>query len=146
MASNEADRGASGRDPCPGAVFAEAGMGRVWQRGAAVRGQAFAAATELMLDLAELETGNRVLDVAAGTGEQTLAAARRVGPTGRVLATDIAPGMLEVAAEEARQAGLPNVETRVMDAQSLDLEADAFDAAISRRGLMLIPDHRKALA
>jgi SAM-dependent methyltransferase len=146
MAVTEDDRGASGGDENYGSTFAEAGMGRVWQRGAAVRGQAFAAATELMLDLAELETGNRVLDVAAGTGEQTLVAARRVGPTGRVVATDIAAGMLDVAAEEARQAGLTNVETRVMDAQRLDLEADSFDAVISRMGVMLVPDHREALA
>ena len=48
-------------------------------------------ATELMLDLAAVGPGSRVLDVAAGAGGQTLAAARRAGPDGRVLATDISP-------------------------------------------------------
>jgi SAM-dependent methyltransferase len=146
MAVTADDRGASGTDRNSGSVFDEAGTGQVWQRGAAVRGQAFGPATELMLDLAGLKTGSRVLDVAAGTGEQTLVAARRVGPTGHVLATDIAASMLDVAAEEVRKAGLTNVESRVMDAQSLDLESDSFDAAISRMGVMLIPDYRKALA
>jgi ubiquinone/menaquinone biosynthesis C-methylase UbiE len=101
--------------------------------------------TELMLDLAGVGPGSRVLDVAAGTGEQTLPAARRVGPTGFVLATDIAASMLAVAAEGAREAGLSNVETRVMDARSLDLEPESFDAVICRLGLMLIPAREQAL-
>lgn len=99
-----------------------------------------------MLDLAGIGLGNRVLDVAAGTGEQTLLAARRVGANGSVLATDIAARMLAGAAEAARQAGLGNVETRVVDARSLDLERASFDGAISRLALMLIPERNKALA
>jgi SAM-dependent methyltransferase len=53
--------------------------------------------------------------------------------------------MLEAAAELARQAGLHNVDTRVADAQRLDLAPDSFDAAVSRNCLMLIPDYRQAL-
>jgi SAM-dependent methyltransferase len=53
--------------------------------------------------------------------------------------------MLEITAESARQAGLYNVDTRVVDAQRLDLEPDSFDAAVSRNCLMLIPDYQKAL-
>ena len=145
MAVNEPDTGASESSGNYGSLFAEAGMGDVWQSGAAARARTLGTATALMLDLAGVTAGSRVLDVAAGTGEQTLAAAQRVGPTGHVLATDIAPGMLEVAAEEMRKAALTNVEARVMDAQSLDLESDSFDAVISRLGLMLLPDYRKAL-
>ena len=96
------------------------------------RTQSHGPATELMLDLADLQPGGRVLDVAAGTGDQTVLAAQRVGPTGYVLATDLAATMLEIAAQAARDAGLTNVETRVMDAQQLDLAPDSFDAAISR--------------
>jgi ubiquinone/menaquinone biosynthesis C-methylase UbiE len=80
-----------------------------WRRGAATRAQSVALATEALLDMANLVIGGRVLDVAAGTGEQTLLAARRVGPTGSVLATDIAANMLKIAAEAALQAGLRNV-------------------------------------
>ena len=58
------------------------------------------AATEQMLDDARLTPGSGVLDVAAGAGGQTLSAARRVGPTGRVLATDISPAILRHADAE----------------------------------------------
>ena len=62
-------------------------------------------ATELMLDLAGVVDGARVLDVAAGAGGQTIGAARRVGPSGAVLATDISERILEHAADEARRQG-----------------------------------------
>lgn len=102
--------------------------------------------TETMLDMAGVGSGNRVLDVAAGAGEQTLVTARRVGPSGYVLATDISANILEFAAAEARAADLTNVETRVMDGENLDeLEADSFDALISRVGLIYFPDQQKAL-
>ena len=98
-----------------------------------------------MLDLARVGEGSRVLDVAAGAGGQTLAAARRVGPTGSVLATDISANILEFAAEEAHAAGLANVATRVMDGESLDVEDESIDAVISRVGLIYFPDQQRAL-
>jgi SAM-dependent methyltransferase len=116
-----------------------------WIRSQAQRNEVYEPATEKMLDLAKLQTGSRVLDVAAGTGEQTLLAAQRVGPSGYVLATDSSASMLEAAADAVRKAGLTNVETRVMDAENLDLDADSFDAVICRFGLMLFSDPRKAL-
>ncbi len=116
-----------------------------WQRIRALRTAGAAAATNLMLDLAGVKPGSRVLDVAAGTGDQSIDAAMRVGPTGYVLATDLSAGMLKAAAEAAREAGLTNVETRVADCQELDLEPESFDAAICRFGLMFFPDRHKAL-
>lgn len=102
--------------------------------------------TEVMLDMAEVRSGDRVLDVAAGAGEQTLVVARRVGPSGHVLATDISRNLLEFAAKDARAAGLSNVETRVMDGENLEeLEAASFDAVISRVGLIYFPDQQTAL-
>src|SRR5581483_4065164 len=100
-------------------------------------------ATERMLDLARGGEGSRVLDVGAGAGGQTLAAARR-GAT--VLATDISEAILEYAAGEARRAGLSRVATRTLDGESLDVEPGAFDAAISRLGIMYFPDKPRALA
>ena len=117
-----------------------------WQRSGVARAQFMAPLTERMLDLAGVDVGHRVLDVAAGTGEQTLAAARRVGPAGSILATDIAAQMLALAAEAAVEAGLRNVETRVRDARDLDLEPESFDAAISRLALMLVPERARAMA
>jgi SAM-dependent methyltransferase len=98
-----------------------------------------------MLDLASVQPGSRVLDVAAGTGESTLMAAGRVGPTGYVLAADISASMLNVAAEAARKENLTNVEARVMNADNLALDADSFDAVICRIALMLFPNPAKAL-
>src|SRR5438132_422497 len=118
----------------------------VWRQGAARRAQTLAIATERMLERAGLQPGMRVLDVAAGTGDQTVLAARVVGPSGSVLATDISASMLEAAAQAAREAGLDNVDTHVADASGLDLPADSFDAAICRFGLMFVPDLAAALA
>ena len=103
-------------------------------------------ATETMLDLAGVGEGQRVIDVAAGAGGQTLAAARRVGAGGAVLATDISPRILEFAAAEARRAGLANVGTHAVDGEELDVEPGSFDAAISRVGLIYFPDRQGALA
>ncbi len=119
--------------------------GERWQRGAARRVEAMAAATELMLDLAGVRPGIRVLDVAAGTGDSSLEAAKLVGPDGYVLASDLSASMLAQAAKAAAEAGLLQVHTHVSDAQELDLEPDSFDAAICRMGLMFFPDRRKAL-
>jgi ubiquinone/menaquinone biosynthesis C-methylase UbiE len=104
-------------------------------------------ATEAMLAAAGVRPGARVLDVAAGAGGQTLAAARRVGPDGHVLATDISPAILEYAAGAARDAGLTNVQTRELDGESLaGVEDASFDAVISRVGLIYFPDRQGALA
>lgn len=103
-------------------------------------------ATGRMLDLAELGPGGHVLDVAAGAGGQSIAAARRVGPDGQVVATDIAPKILEHAEAAARDAGLTNVSTRVADGEEIAGEPEHFDAVISRLGLIFFPDRAKALA
>jgi ubiquinone/menaquinone biosynthesis C-methylase UbiE len=116
-----------------------------WSRRQARRDKTYGPATDMMLDLARIRTGDRVLDVAAGTGDQTLLAARRVGPDGYVLATDLSASMLNLGAEAVREAGLTNIEMRVMDAENLDLEADSFDAVICRTALMLFSNPPKAL-
>jgi ubiquinone/menaquinone biosynthesis C-methylase UbiE len=103
-------------------------------------------ATARMLDAGQLTEGSRVLDVAAGAGGQTLEAARRVGPSGHVLATDIAPAILGYAARAASEAGLTTVSTRELDGENLTVEPGAFDAVISRVGLIYFPDRRAALA
>jgi ubiquinone/menaquinone biosynthesis C-methylase UbiE len=102
-------------------------------------------ATELMLDFAAIGKGSRVLDVAAGAGGQTLKAARRVGPEGAVLATDISSNIIDLAARDARAAGLNNVATRVMDGENLEVADASFDAVISRVGLIYFPDQQRAL-
>ena len=104
-----------------------------------------APATDIMLDLARVSAGSRVLDVAAGAGGQTIAAARRAGAGGAVLATDISPVILRHAAEEAAAAGVTNVLTRVMDGEALEVEPETYDAAICRLGLIYLPDRDAAI-
>lgn len=102
--------------------------------------------TRVMLDLAQIGPGDRVLDLASGAGEPALTIAQRVGPTGYVLATDIAPNILAFAAQVAADQGLINLETRVMDGESLDLPDESFDVVTSRVGLIYFPDQEGALA
>lgn len=102
-------------------------------------------ATTSMLDAAHVERGAHVLDVAAGAGDQTLAAAARVGASGRVVATDLSAEILAFARANAERAGFGNVETRVADGERLDVGEGAFDAAICRLGLMFFPDPVKGL-
>jgi ubiquinone/menaquinone biosynthesis C-methylase UbiE len=103
-------------------------------------------ATGRMLDAAGISSGAHVLDVAAGAGGQTLAAARRAGPGGQVVATDISPTILTFAAKAAAEAGLTNVQTLEADGEALDdLAEGAFDAVISRLGLIYFPDQHRAL-
>ena len=117
-----------------------------WNRHSAVINTWLQEATEAMLSSAGIAAGERVLDVAAGAGGQTLTIARRVGSSGCVLATDISARILGLAAANAREAGLANVHTRVADAQALGLAGAGFDAAVSRMGLMFCPQPQAALS
>lgn len=122
------------------------GAAEAWNRWAPLLNRWLGPATEMMLDMTHVQNGSRVLDVAAGAGDQTLAAARRTGPTGRVLATDISSGILAHAATNAKLAGFDHVDTQVVDGEALaDIDAQPFDAVISRVGLIYFPDQHKAL-
>lgn len=101
--------------------------------------------TEAMLDLAQLKPGERVLDLAAGAGEPSLSAAHRVGRSGHVLATDISSNILEFAEQAARERGLTNFKTRVMDGEKPDQPDASFDVVLSRLGLIYFPDRAGAL-
>lgn len=118
-----------------------------WQKNHGMLAVWLSDATEQMLDLAGIAEGKNVIDIAAGAGQQTLAAARRIGKTGRILATDLSPKILEFAKENAKTAGYTNVDTMELDGEKLDsLPEAAFDAAICRLGLMLFPNPEKALS
>lgn len=117
-----------------------------WHRWGPVLEDWLGAATQRMLDAAGIERGSQVLDVAAGAGGQSIAAGRRVGAEGRVVATDIAPAILDYAAQAARHAGLA-IETRELDGEALDpASIGSFDAVVSRLGLIYFPDQQRALA
>ena len=116
-----------------------------WYRWSPAIHQWLGKATEKMLDLAEVSAGHNVLDIAAGAGEQSIVAAKKVGPTGRILATDLSPNILEFAKEMAQLEKLDNIDTKAMDGENITLPDDTFDAVISRVGLIYFPDQQKAL-
>jgi SAM-dependent methyltransferase len=102
--------------------------------------------SEKLVDLAGVEPGSHVLDVAAGYGEPSLTAARKAGPDGRVVSSDIAAEMLAYGRERAGEAGLENIEFLHAGAHDLDFPHESFDAAVSRWGIIFDPDGEGAAA
>jgi O-methyltransferase / aklanonic acid methyltransferase len=102
---------------------------------------------ERLAQLVVLGPGGRVLDVGCGAGGALLPAARRVGPTGEAVGIDIAPGMVERTRAAAEEAGLEQVEARVMDGAALEgFEDGHFDAVLAAFSLSAIADADAALA
>jgi len=102
-------------------------------------------AQTMMLEMAALGRGERVLDVACGTGLVSFRALEAVGPSGSVLGTDLSGEMVEAARERAHARGLRNIAFRRCDAESPELEGETFDAALCALGLMYFPDPEAAL-
>jgi ubiquinone/menaquinone biosynthesis C-methylase UbiE len=99
-----------------------------------------------LLELAALRPGERVLDIACGSGLVTFPAAEAVGPTGEVVATDISEEMVKLIGRLAAERGVTNVSFERMDAEELGALADAsFDAVLTALGLMYVPDVVRAL-
>jgi SAM-dependent methyltransferase len=103
-------------------------------------------ATTAMLDAAGVGVGSHVLDVAGGAGGQAMSAARRTGPGGSVTVTDVSPTILTYAQRAADESGLRQVTTCEVDGEEVGSKwSGEFDAAISRLGLIYLPDRAKAL-
>ena len=101
--------------------------------------------TEALLREAQLHPGLAVLDLASGVGDPALSIAPAVAPSGRVVATDLGPDMISLAAELARNQGLSNIEFRQANAESLPFADASFDRITCRFGAMFFPDLQKAL-
>ena len=99
--------------------------------------------TDVLLEGLALAGGQRVLELGGGNGELAARLAALVGPTGSLLSSDIADGMVELI--RRRTSGLPHVDVRRIDAAAIDLPADSFDAVVFRMGLMLVPEPDTAL-
>jgi ubiquinone/menaquinone biosynthesis C-methylase UbiE len=102
--------------------------------------------SEQMLEALGPEAGQTILELAAGIGETGFAAARAIGPDGRLISTDFAPGMVAAARRASERLGLANVEHREMDAERMDLADDSVDGVLCRWGYMLMADPARALA
>src|SRR5918995_6684955 len=98
-----------------------------------------------LLSAARLRSGERVLDVACGTGIIARLAAGRVGPDGSVVGVDVAPDMIEVARSVSLPAGI-EIDWRQGDAASLPVPDGSFDVVLCQMALMLFQDKAAALA
>jgi ubiquinone/menaquinone biosynthesis C-methylase UbiE len=103
-------------------------------------------AQDRTLARAELAPGERVLDVACGTGLVTFRAADAVGPTGRVVGTDISDAMIEAIRQRAAERGLAHISAERCDAEDIAVEDEAFDVVLCALGLMYVADPPRALA
>jgi SAM-dependent methyltransferase len=100
------------------------------------------AATALLLERVAVAAGDRVLELAAGPGSLGALWSRLVGPTGEVILSDIAPGMVEHARRRSDE--FDNVETALVDAAAIDAPDASFDVVVCRMGLMFTPDPARA--
>jgi SAM-dependent methyltransferase len=102
--------------------------------------------SERLVERLDPQPGDTVLELAAGTGDTGFAAAERIGDGGKLISTDFAPGMVDVARRVGEQAGFGNVEHRVLDAERMDLEDSSVDRVLCRFGYMLMADPAAALS
>lgn len=111
-----------------------------WHKWSDLIDSAASGISERLVEMAGVEPGSRVLDVAAGYGEPSLTAAVRAGSDGSVVATDISAEMLAFGRKRAAGAGVENIEFVESDAAGLDFPEASFDAAVSRWGIIFEPD------
>ena len=104
-----------------------------------------ASAQKELFTLARIAPGERVLDVACGTGIVTLNAARAVGAEGLVLGVDLSGQMVDAGRRRAEALGLPNVDFARMDAEQLELPNASFDVALCSLGMMYAPEPEQAV-
>jgi enediyne biosynthesis protein CalE5 len=117
-----------------------------WRKWSELIDASAGAISRRLVELAGVQPGSRVLDVAAGYGEPSLSAARAAGGEGSVVATDISAQMLAFGRERAQAAGIDNIEFVESGAMALDFGPESFDAAVSRWGIIFEPDGEGAAA
>ena len=113
---------------------------RYWEKHLGVIRAMFAPVTRVMIEDAEITTGQEILDLAGGAGEPALTIAEAVGDSGYVTCTDAIREMVDIAEREARRLQLTNMRFRQCLVESLPFESDRFDRAVCRFGIMFFPD------
>ncbi len=117
-----------------------------WQKHYPNMKEQLAQVTQAFVTAAAPRPGMVVLDLASGTGEPAIPLAKAVGPTGRVVASDLSEAMLAALRHNAEEAGVSNLETRACDAADLPFPDASFDLVTSRFGIMFVVDTARALA
>ncbi len=128
------------------ASFWNAEGGEVWVRSQDLLDRLNAPIGEAVVARADPGSGRRVLDVGCGAGATTLDMARRLGPNGLSVGVDVSGPLLTLARQRARAQGLPQARFIEADAQDHAFEDGAFDAILSRFGVMFFPDPDAAFA
>src|SRR6476620_5279130 len=102
-------------------------------------------AQDKLLELANLQPGEKLIDIACGTGLVSFPAVEKLGPGGFVLATDISDEMVKICTETSIEKKISNIQFKRMDAEQLDVPDAEYDVALCALGLMYVPDPIKAL-
>ncbi len=110
-----------------------------WEKHRDIIRQMFAPVTQALIEYAQIDRGYSVLDIATGPGEPALDVAAFIGSHGRVVGTDLVPGMVAAARRAADRLALGNTHFGVAPADALPFQPDSFDAVISRFGVMFFP-------
>lgn len=130
-------------DPTQGTQAARRGWDSVasgWKKWAPTIEAGAQVVNDRLMEMARLEAGYSVLDIATGYGEPLVSALERVGPTGGAVATDLSPEMIALARERVAELGLTNVTFYACNGETLEIPETDFDAALCRWGLMLMAD------
>jgi SAM-dependent methyltransferase len=117
-----------------------------WERWRAQLEEALAPVRQWLISELAPQPGDTLLELSAGPGDTGFAAAMLVGERGRLISTDFSPDMVEVARRRGAELGLANVDYRVMDAESMELDADSVDGVLCQSGYMLMADPAAALS
>jgi ubiquinone/menaquinone biosynthesis C-methylase UbiE len=137
-------------DPRAGADQKKAKVAGIFDRAATQYGRIgpsfFAQYGRRLVELAQIPSGSRVLDVATGRGAVLFPVAERVGPSGAVIGIDLSEEMVRTTGEDVRRRGLQNVEIRRMDAEELSFADASFDHVLCGLGLFFFPDVLRALS
>jgi ubiquinone/menaquinone biosynthesis C-methylase UbiE len=118
---------------------------RYWDKYRVLITEMFAPLTSGLVEVAQIGTGQKVLDIGGGSGEPSLTISRIVGRTGSVTYTDPVPGMLESTQAEAARRGVTNIHFRQCSANDLPFEACTFDVAVARLSVMFFADPAAAV-
>lgn len=118
-------------------------VAQAWERRASDIEKTNGDATRVLLEAAGIKPGERVLELGAGTGHLARELAELVGRDGALLATDVAPAMVELI--EQKLADVPQASAAVVDAAAIAGPAEEYDVVVSRMGLMFVPEPLRAL-
>jgi ubiquinone/menaquinone biosynthesis C-methylase UbiE len=102
-------------------------------------------AQDRMLEIAKLSAGEKIIDIACGSGLISFKAAEQTGSKGFLLGTDISDSMINICRQTALEKNLSNISFERMDAEELKVKDGEYDVSLCALGLMYVPDPLKAL-